>query len=78
MGEVVIFTPSDPIQRGCQLSLKFQTQDVDVINKKLKEHGIICDVRRPDVMRVAPCPLYNSFLDVFNFVATLKMILTNL
>lgn len=68
-------TPS-PAERGCQLSLRFVHVDqVEKVNSLLKEKGIICDVRKPNIMRVAPAPLYNSFSDVFKFVTTLKEIL---
>jgi hypothetical protein len=73
--QVEIFTPSDPAQRGCQLSLKFLHSSVETVYERLKTLGIVCDVRKPDVMRVAPAPLYNSFMDVFEFVSALKMIL---
>ena len=70
--DVRIFTPSDPAQRGCQLSVTFLRHDVEAVNKALLAAGVICDVRKPDVMRVAPAPLYNSFTDVFRFVQLLK------
>ena len=70
-GEVTIFTPSDPAQRGCQLSLSFR-QDLDAVFSKLQAAGVVCDVRKPNVMRVAPAPLYNSAQDVFDFVQLLK------
>lgn len=72
---VRIFTPSDPSQRGCQLSLSFINGGVEVIHEALENQGVICDVRKPDVMRVAPTPLYNSFNDVYRFVYILKDIL---
>ena len=74
-GEVGIFTPSDPLQRGCQLSMTF-SRGVDKVFANLQERGIVCDVRKPDVMRVAPAPLYNSFSDVFEFVSILKEVLS--
>lgn len=69
---VEIITPSDPTQRGCQLSLIFQI-DVSALGKRLSENGVICDVRKPHVLRVAPTPLYNSFQDVFKFVEVIKL-----
>lgn len=74
-GEVTIFTPSDPTQRGCQLSLSFH-KDLDAVFSQLQAAGIVCDVRKPNVMRVAPAPLYNTAEDVRQFVAALKLALT--
>jgi len=74
-GEVTIFTPSDPAQRGCQLSLSFR-QDLDAVFHRLQTAGIVCDVRKPNVMRVAPAPLYNTAQDVLSFVVALKAALT--
>ena len=51
--------------------------DVVLINKLLLKNGIICDVRRPNILRVSPKPLYNSFEDIFRFAHTLKMILNH-
>jgi len=47
----------------------------DDIMKKLHEQGVICDWRDPDVIRVAPVPLYNSFEDCHEFVSRLKEII---
>lgn len=69
--KVSIFTPSDATDRGCQLSLFFNV-DVSKVNEYLISRGVICDERKPSVIRVAPTPLYNSFVDVFDFVAELK------
>lgn len=75
--QVTILTPSDPQQRGCQLSLTFHstTTSAEQILAVLKEEGVFGDVRKPNVIRIAPTPLYNSFQDVFHFVAILKRIL---
>lgn len=66
-----IVTPSDPNQRGSQLSIQVKNAD-----KKLFEiitaKGVIADWREPDVIRVAPVPMYNSFEDVFHFYTILK------
>eukprot|EP01039_Chlorochromonas_danica_P000153 gene154-162_t len=81
--EVEIFTPREVSRRGCQLSLAFRPfapnqllVDIDLVVKELKKNGIICDARKPNVMRVAPTPLYNSFEDVYRFVQVLKQVLT--
>lgn len=46
--------------------------DIDDVFKRIQSRGVMCDVRRPNVMRIAPTPLYNSFTDVFEFVTILK------
>ena len=73
--EIHIFTPTDVQQRGSQLSITFKHCDIDSVHKILKENGVICDIRKPNVMRVAPAPLYNSYHDVWKFVTILKDIL---
>ena len=61
-----IITPSDVQNRGCQLSIQMITPDKRLFNY-LTDRGIISDWREPDVIRVAPVPLYNSFEDVWQF-----------
>jgi len=61
-----ILTPRDPAQRGAQLSLQIR-KGGRAICDLLAQQGIICDWREPDILRVAPVPLYNSFLDVHTF-----------
>jgi kynureninase len=75
LGEYInIFTPSDPSQRGCQLSLHFKSETVSAheVLHALEAEGIFGDVRKPGVIRIAPTPLYNSFRDVFDFVHILR------
>lgn len=66
-----IITPSDPEQRGCQLSL-FVNKNGRRVFEYLTKHGVIADWREPNVIRVAPVPLYNTFEDVYRFVSLLK------
>lgn len=66
-----IITPADPQRRGAQLSLLFAENGKE-IHKKMTDSGIIVDYREPNVIRVAPAPLYNSFEDVFRFYEILK------
>jgi kynureninase len=61
-----ILTPSNPKERGCQLSI-FMLQNGKKVFQKLTKAGIIADWREPNVIRVAPVPLYNSFEDVYRF-----------
>lgn len=68
---IKIITPRDPTQRGCQLSIQVQSADKTLFDKAT-EAGVIADWREPDVIRVAPIPLYNSFRDVWRFVEVLK------
>merc|ERR1712039_829296 len=75
-GELSIITPSDPRARGCQLSLKFQTSSCCTATfEGLECRGIVVDHRKPNVIRVAPAPLYNTFSDVLNFTQTLAAVL---
>lgn len=72
--KVTIITPQDKNRRGCQLSLVIKRNGMEVY-RKLTDEGVICDWREPDVIRVAPVPLYNSFMDVFRFAEILKKII---
>lgn len=77
---VTIITPRNPEHRGCQLSFlvkKGDNFDVDILHGKLTEKGVVCDVRRPNVIRIAPVPLYNTFDDVRRFVIILRDLLAN-
>ena len=68
---ISVITPADPNQRGCQLSIRVKNSDKNLF-KAITERGVIADWREPDVIRVAPVPLYNSFTDVWKFVGILK------
>lgn len=68
---VKIITPREVNQRGCQLSLIFN-RNIERIHREITKQGVICDLRKGTVMRVAPTPLYNTFHDVWQFVMILK------
>ena len=78
IGESVeILTPADPRQRGCQLSFRVKTQANSsgsgrTVLEKLEASGVTCDWREPDVIRVAPVPLYNRYEEVHRFVEILR------
>lgn len=61
-----IITPREERRRGAQLSLRLQ-QGREICDS-LASQGIIGDWREPDILRIAPVPLYNSYQDVFHFV----------
>ncbi|RDL35020.1 Kynureninase [Venustampulla echinocandica] len=66
-GRFQIITPRDPEQRGAQLSLKLKGGLLDVVMAELVARGVVVDERQPDVIRVAPAPLFNSFEDCWKF-----------
>ena len=68
--EVSIITPKNFQKRGCQLSLT--VKDGKRVFARVSEEGVVCDWREPNVIRVAPHPLYNSYLEVYDFVKILK------
>lgn len=71
---VRIITPSEPGERGCQLSIQVQGGN-KTLHTQLTKRGVVADWREPDVIRVAPVPLYNSFVDVHALVEHLKALL---
>ena len=64
-------TPTDLRERGCQLSI-FMKRDGKRIFSSLLKEGIMVDWREPDVIRLAPVPLYNTFEEVFRFGEALR------
>jgi kynureninase len=61
-----VITPRDSAHRGAQLSLRVIENGRSVCEALAKE-GIVCDWREPDILRIAPVPFYNTFLDVHTF-----------
>ena len=60
-----------PQNSGCQISIRVEDGNKDLF-EKITNEGVVADWREPDVIRVAPVPLYNSYLDVYNFYKILK------
>jgi kynureninase len=73
---ITTITPSDIQARGCQLSLLFNTNAEPILHL-LEKESCICDLRRPNVIRVSPAPLYNNFSDIYQFSCILKTVLSN-
>jgi len=67
---IEIITPKEVNERGCQLSLRIKTNGKELYQRLLND-GVICDWREPDVVRVAPVPLYNTFEEVYDFTQIL-------
>jgi kynureninase len=73
-GLVEIITPKPAEQRGCQLSLRVARPAAEAkrCQEELTAAGVVGDWREPDVLRLAPIPLYNSFADVLAAVDILE------
>jgi len=72
---ISVITPRDPGERGCQLSIRVRNAERS-LHEKIVARGAYADWREPDVIRVAPVPLYNSFEDVFRFSEILRSCLS--
>jgi len=71
---VRILTPHEPARRGCQLSLRIASggHRGKQVFDALAARGMVCDWRSPDIIRVAPVPLYNRFEDAWRFARALS------
>jgi kynureninase len=63
-----LLTPRNGDERGAQISIRLNPGLLDGILEHLSANGVVVDERKPDVIRVAPAPLYNTFSDVWKFV----------
>ena len=63
---IEVITPANDKEKGCQVSM-LMLQNGKNIFEALKKHGVIADWREPNVIRIAPVPLYNTFEDIFRF-----------
>ncbi len=71
---IEILTPADPAQRGCQLSLRVKGGRARgrALFEHLERAGVLGDWREPDVIRIAPVPLYNRHVDVLRFATACR------
>jgi kynureninase len=69
-GRFEVITPREPERRGSQLSLLVRDRPRELV-AALESAGVACDFREPNVIRVAPAPLYNTFEDVWGFADVL-------
>jgi len=67
---IEVLTPLDPASRGAQLSLRFV--DATAILAEIERRGVIADFRAPDIIRLAPIPLYNSFHELWRLGQILR------
>jgi kynureninase len=67
-----ILTPGNPAERGAQLSVRLEEGLLDTVMEVLEEEGVVVDERKPDVIRVAPAPLYNRYSDVWRFMSVFE------
>ncbi|KAK4549369.1 Kynureninase 1 [Oleoguttula mirabilis] len=70
-----IITPRDPRERGTQLSVLVREDLMDAVSKALVDNGVVCDKRKPGVIRVAPVALYCTFKDVYTFMKIFRQAL---
>jgi len=73
-----VITPRDPDRRGAQLSVRIAGPDVGPLTDRLRdEFGVFTDARRPDVIRLAPAPMYNTFHDCWRAATALAAVLSD-
>jgi kynureninase len=73
---IEVITPRNEAERGCQVSILMLQRGREVF-EALKQNGVLADWREPNVIRVAPVPLYNSFEDVHLFGQVISKVLAN-
>ncbi|WP_245658361.1 kynureninase [Microtetraspora malaysiensis] len=69
---ITVVTPRDPERRGCQLSLRIERGSAAELARRLRhEHGVVTDAREPDIVRMAPTPLYSTYHDCWRAAVAL-------
>jgi kynureninase len=72
--DISIITPTEPTQRGCQISIDIAGRERKLFDAMIAA-GVIADFREPCIIRMAPVPLYNTFEDVFTFGKVMRQLL---
>jgi kynureninase len=73
---IEIITPRNPAEHGCQVSMLMLRHGKKIF-EELKKQSVIADWREPNVIRIAPVPLYNSYEDVYRFGEIISSVLNN-
>ncbi|HRX94317.1 MAG TPA: kynureninase, partial [Chitinophagaceae bacterium] len=74
-GNVIhVITPADENERGCQVSMLVENKGKEMF-EELTKQGVVADWREPNVIRIAPVPLYNTFEDIWRFGNIIESIL---
>ena len=70
---VEVITPREPARRGAQLSLRFGSASAaDAVLARLAADGVVADFRAPDIIRLAPVPLYNTYHEAWRVAEVLR------
>lgn len=69
---VTVITPRDPERRGAQLSVRVPGGAAELVRRLRTEHGVVADAREPDVLRLAPAPLYSTYHDCWRAAKALR------
>ncbi|KAH8886050.1 kynureninase [Thozetella sp. PMI_491] len=70
-----IITPCNPLERGAQLSVRVKPELLDAVSEALVDAGVVCDRRKPGVIRFSLSPLYNTFQEAWEFVAIWRRVI---
>jgi kynureninase len=70
-----VITPRDPVRRGAQLSVRVAGSADELARRLRHEYGVIADHREPDVLRLAPVPLYSTYHDCWRAASALAVLL---
>ncbi len=68
---VHVITPSESARHGAQLSIRVPVEPLSLIERMYEKHGVLGDARHPDIIRLAPAPMYNTFHDVWRAITAL-------